>query len=299
MKNILVPTDFSDCALNALKFAAELAKKDNATVHLAHIYQRVISNDTAFNIELEADIITKEKENFETYVHSLSEEDYLKGVKIESSIVSVYKLWDILVMDRYEDIDMIVMGSNGVDGVQELFVGTNAQKFVQLAECPVIVIKDQTKIADIKSIVFTSDFKKEVIPRFKVIQKFANSIGAKLHFLKIRVPKDYIREEEEMAEIAHFVRETGVDSNEVSVYQSVSVERGIIKFCEDMDAGMVAIETHGRTGLGHLIHDNIAESLANHSVIPLFSVKIQQDQDTLTSAVAHFLSDKNLIAKIV
>ena len=70
MKNILVPTDFSECALNAVKFAAELAKKNNATIHLAHIYQRIISNDTVFNIELEADIIAKEKENFDNYIKS-------------------------------------------------------------------------------------------------------------------------------------------------------------------------------------------------------------------------------------
>ena len=297
MKNILVPTDFSECALNAVKFAAELAVKNDASIHLAHIYQRVISNDTAFNIELEADIIAKEKENFEIYLSDLSDQPFMKGVKVESSIVSVYKLWDILVMDRYDNIDMIVMGSNGVDGVEELFIGTNAQKFVQMAECPVIVIKNETKLDDIGSVVFASDFKKEVIPRFKVIQKFANSIGAKIHFLKIMTPKDYSIEEEEMADIANFVKETGVDSKEVSLYQSVSVERGIIKFCKEIDAGMIAIETHGRTGLGHLIHDNIAESLANHTVVPLFSVKIENEREALTNVVSDFLTEKNLIAK--
>ncbi len=272
-------------------------KKTNATVHLAHIYQRVISNDTAFNIELEADIVAKEKENFDNYIKELSAEDFMQGVVIESSVVSVYKLWDILVMDKYEDIDLIVMGSNGVDGVEEFFIGTNTQKFVQMADSPVIVIKDEVKLEDIKSIVFASDFKKEVIPKFKVIESFANTIEAKLHYLKVMIPRDYSAEEEEMEDIAEFVSATGIKSEEVSLYQSVSVERGILKFCKESNADMIAIETHGKTGLAHLLRDNIAESLANHTVIPMFSVKIEKERSELSNVVTEFLNDKNLIIK--
>ena len=47
----------------------------------------------------------------------------------------------------------------------------------------------------------------------------------------------------------------------------------------------------------YLIHDNIAESLANHTVLPLFSVKIEQERKELTNVIANFLNDKNLIAK--
>ena len=192
---------------------------------------------------------------------------------------------------------MIVMGSNGVSGVEELFVGTNAQKFVQMAECPVLVIKSETKLADIKSLVFASDFNKEVIPRFEVIQKLANSIGAKIHYLKVMTPQDYSIEKESLANIDFFVEKTGVNASDVKLYQSVSVERGIIKYCKEINASMIAIETHGRKGLGHLLNYNIAEGLANHSTIPLFSVKIEQDTTGLADAVTGFLSKKNLIAK--
>ncbi|PCI93764.1 MAG: hypothetical protein COB15_15810 [Flavobacteriales bacterium] len=292
MKNILVPTDFTDCALNAVKFAADIAKKTNATLHLAHIYKRVISNDTAFNIELEIDIIAKEKENLKTYIADLSKQDFMKGVDIRSSLSSVYKLHDILVMEKYHNTDMIVMGSEGVSGIEEFFVGTNTQKFVQMANCPVIVIKDEVRLDDIKSIVFASDFKKEVVPKFKVIESFANLIGAKLHFLKVMVPQDYSMEEEEMEDIANFVNATGVDAEEMNLYQSVSVERGILKFCKEIKANMIAIETHGRTGLSHLFKDNIAENLANHTVVPMFSVKIEKEREALTNVVTDFLADK-------
>jgi hypothetical protein len=55
---------------------------------------------------------------------------------------------------------------------------------------------------------------------------------------------------------------------------------------------MITIETHGRTGLSHLFKDSIAEYLANHTVIPMFSVKIEKEREALTNVVTDFLADK-------
>jgi nucleotide-binding universal stress UspA family protein len=153
------------------------------------------------------------------------------------------------------------------------------------------------KVSDIKSIVFASDFKKEVLPKFEVIRNFANKIGAKLHYLKIMTPKDYSVEQQEMNDIAEFVKTTGIDAGEVSLFKAISIERGIIKYCREEKADMLAIETHGKTGLSHLLQDNIAESLSNHMVIPLFSVKIEAERGVLTDTIVAFLTEKNIIIK--
>ncbi|MBL4669892.1 MAG: universal stress protein [Flavobacteriales bacterium] len=297
MKSILILSDYSDCALNAIKFAADLSRKFDARIHVTHIHQIVVPGDIAFNINTYVQISSKEKEIFKTYIKKLSQQDFMKGIKLQSSLDTVYQLYDVLVMDKYDDIDMIVMGSNGVDGIKEFFIGSNTQKFIQLAHCPVIVIKDEVKVSNIKSIVFASDFKQEVIPKFHVIRDFAQKIGAKLHYLKIMTPKDYSVEDKEMNDIADFVKSTGINANDVSLYQSVSVEQGIIKYCKETKANMIAIETHGRTGFSHLIKDNIAESLSNHILIPMFSVRIDEEAGALSDGIVEFLIRKNLIIK--
>lgn len=297
MKNILVPTDFSECALNAIKFAADLSKRLDATVNVSHIHQRTIPSDTAFNLELDSKIAFKENEVFKAYIKELGKKDFMKGVKLKSSLDSVFELHEILAIDKYVDIDLIVMGAHVVDGVEEFFIGSNTQKFIQLAHSPVIVIKDEVKVSDINSIVFASDFKKEVRPKFEVIRKFADVVGAKLHYLKVMTPKDYSVEQEEMKDIADFVKSTGIDENEISLYQSVSIERGIIKYCKEAKADMLAIETHGKTGFSHLLQDNIAESLSNHMLIPLFSVKIEEERGMITDVIVDYLTEKNLFTK--
>jgi nucleotide-binding universal stress UspA family protein len=297
MKNILVPTDFSECALNAIKFAADLSRKMNSTIHVAHIHQRVVPSDTTLNIDLDSKIVFREKEVFKNYIKELKQMAFMKDVKLKTSLDTVFQLEDVLVMDKYENVDLIVMGSHVIDGIEEFFIGSNTQKFIQLAHCPVISIKEEVKISDIKSIVFASDFKKEVLPKFEVIKNFARKIGAKLHYLKIMTPKDYSAEQQEMTDIAEFVKITGINPDEVNLFKAVSIERGIIKYCREAKASMLAIETHGKTGLSHLLQDNIAESLSNHMVIPLFSVKIEEERRMLTDTIVDFLTKKNLIFK--
>jgi len=297
MKNLLVPTDFSECALNAIKFAADLARKMNSTIHITHIYQRAVPSDTSINIDLDSKIIFKENEVFKKYIKELKEMTFMKDVKLKTSLDTVFKLEDILVMDKYDDVDLIVMGSHVIEGIEEFFIGSNTQKFIQLAHCPVISIKNEVKVSDIKSIVFASDFKEEVLPKFEVIRKFSNKIGAKLQYLKIMTPKDYSVEQKEINDIAEFVNSTGIDADEVNLFKAISIERGIIKYCQEENVDMLAIETHGKTGLSHLLQDNIAESLSNHMVIPLFSVKIEEERGVLTETIVDFLTKKNLIIK--
>ena len=295
MKKILVPTDFSDCALNAIKFAADLSNKFNSTIHIAHTHQRIVPSDTVFNIDLESKIVAKENEVFKEYIKELMLMDFMQGVSVKTSLDAVFQLEDILIMDKYEDVDLIVMGSHIIDGIEEFFIGSNTQKFIQLAYCPVISIKEEVKISDIKSIVFASDFKQEVIPKYEVIKNFAHKIGAKLHYLKIMTPKDYSIEEDEIGDIARFVKTTGINADEVNLFKAVSIERGIIKYCREENINMLAIETHGRTGISHLLQDNIAESLSNHMLIPFFSVKIGVERGELSDPLLDFLIEKNLI----
>ena len=294
MKNILVPTDFSDCALNAVKFAAGLAKKSGATIHLVHIYQRVLTSSIEFEISFDASVMEREQAVFNKQMIKLTQLDCLKGIKVLCSLEAVYRLWDVLVMEKYFDADLIVMGSKGIDGVAEIFVGSNAQKFVQFAECPIIVIKEEVPVADIKNIVFASDFKKEVIPKYNTIKKFAQLVGAKLHYLKVMTPSDYFMEEEELEDRVNFSKATGVDISDIELQMEITVEKGILEFCKANHADMIALETHGKTGLAHLLQDNIAESLSNHSILPVFSVKIEKRKSSPYHQAHRLLLPKKL-----
>ncbi|MBL4592998.1 MAG: universal stress protein [Flavobacteriales bacterium] len=293
MKNILIPIDFSDCSLNAVKLAAEIAKLTDATLNLAHINQTSLYNIGLSEINIEQ----QEQQHYNEEMIKLMQMEFLKGINVLCSFDTVYLLADVLVMNKYENINLVIMGSHGVEGIKEFFIGTNTEKFVQLADCPVIVIKNEVKLSSIKTILFASDFKEEVINKFNVFTKFCHLIGAKMKFVKIITPNDYIDEKKTTDEIGFFIQSTGIDGEKIKFYKAVTIERGIIKYAEEINADMIAVETHGNTGLSHLLNKNIAEGLTRHAAIPLLSVKMQNKTVNISQKIVDFIEEKNLLNK--
>jgi nucleotide-binding universal stress UspA family protein len=291
-----VPIDFDCSALHALMFAADFAKKNNASIHLVLFSQIVVNDDSLFN--LNSNVSSLDKGKFNAYIQELSSSERMKGVDLESSMVYVKNLWDILSMDKYRDVDLIVLGTTEDYGVKEFFIGTNAQKFIQIAEPPVLVLKKELKLNEVGSIVFASDFGRGVAKRFKIIKNLTDFIGAKLHLLRVMTPKDYSAEKKVLKSLSRFVKEAGLEEESISIYQSVSKERGVLDYCNEINAGMLVLETYQRVGLGHLVHSDLAENIVNSTRLPLLSVRVQKANIGLIGLLADFLNKTNRIAEM-
>jgi len=61
---------------------------------------------------------------------------------------------------------------------------------------------------------------------------------------------------------------------DLSIYNDINVEKGILNYCQKIDADLIAIATHGRTGLAHFFNGSISEDLVNHSPISVLTFKI-------------------------
>ena len=62
----------------------------------------------------------------------------------------------------------------------------------------------------------------------------------------------------------------------INIYNATSIEKGIIDFSDEINANLIAIETHGRTGIAHLIFGSLAEDIANHINRPVLSIKMEE-----------------------
>ena len=164
MKNILVPTDFSDCANYAVETAVELAKKSNAAIHFLTVYD-LLSNQAL-----------EQKKKFA--LAQLGANYLNKGITIHTSYVKGKFVKSINDYAKGNDIDLIVMGSHGASGLNEIMIGSNTQKVVRNIHFPVLVVKQEVENIDFKNIVFASDFslKEQVVfERFlEFIKQFSN-----------------------------------------------------------------------------------------------------------------------------
>ncbi|WP_149276552.1 universal stress protein [Pareuzebyella sediminis] len=273
MNKIIVPLDFSQQSEYALKVAASLAKRYGADIlalHMLELNQAMITSSEGFHPEQTVFLIKLAEKRFTEFL----DKSYLKGIKV-TPVVKHYKVFsEVNEVAKEHKADLIVMGSHGTDGLQEIFVGSNAEKVVRNADLPVLVIKNEMKNFKIDHFVFASDFMEESISSFKKAKAFASMMNAKMDLVYINTPGDgFLSTGDVYERIQHFLAKVNVAMH-VEVYNDYSVERGILNYSKKNMADAIGISTHGRKGLSHFFMGSIGEDVANHSKLPVVTFKI-------------------------
>jgi len=277
MKRILVPVDFSENSEYALEVAATLAKKYSSEIvvlHMLGLSEAVLTKDDSQEF-LEAQFYMKlSKKRFAEFL----DQPYLKDIKV-SEMVQNYKIFsEINNVAKEQNIDLIVMGSHGTGGLSDIFVGSNTEKVVRTSEVPVLVIKEQIPEFNIKKVVFGFDFHIQNKLAYNKALELFNSLKVEVSLLYVNLPGINFQSTTEIQkQIDAFlqVAQHGDLPNNVEVHQvsDYSVEKGIYNYAKKVKADLIAIPTHGRSGLAHFFRGSIGEDLANHAQLPVITFK--------------------------
>lgn len=274
MNKILVPTDFSEQAENALKVAAMLAKSHNAEIYLLHMMEipmQQTDQGTAQSDVPETLFFMKlAQKRFE----NLMAQDYLEGITVHETVKADITFNEIKDSCKELDIDFIVMGSHGATGLKEMFVGSNAEKVVRTSEVPVLVIKNEHHSFDVSDFVFASDFKNDNRDTYKQAVKFAEAFGSKIHLLLVITSSNFMTSYEAKSRINDFISGQSFKNYTITIHNDTSVEHGILNVSKDLDADLIGISTHGRQGIAHFFNGSISEDLVNHAKRPVITFKI-------------------------
>lgn len=274
MKRILVPTDFSIQAENALKVACKLARKNDAIIYLMHSMEMPLhlATDGDKGQLPEALFFIKMAEN---RFAELMDRPFLEDVTVQDIIAQGELYKDIqLVVDKH-DIDLIVMGSHGASGFKEMFIGSNAEKVVRTSSIPVLVIKNSHEEFEITDLVFACDLTEECKKPFVNAMRFAEAFGATTHLLYINTPGGFKTTSQTHQMLNDFVQGTTADKYTLNVYNDLSVEKGVLNFASENNAQLIGISTHGRKGLAHFFNGSISEDMVNHAKMPVLTFKIE------------------------
>ena len=287
MKTIVVPTDFSDHALFALKVAASISKKIKSGITLVHVYNLP---STGFEQYHYFDKYYKEiKTLAENKIAELTRLDFLKGIDVKKHLITDMLMWETIKSENFKDADLIVMGSHGTSGFNKVFIGSNTEKIVRLADPPVLTIKNEIEDFSMDKMVFASNFFDESYQVFEKIKFFADIYQSHIYLLKVITPKEFEPSPVSQKLVNSFVRKFDLKNYSVNIYNSQSIESGILEFCNEVNADLIAIETHGRTGFAHLINGSLAEDIVKHEAKPVLSIKIP----ALSRATSKFMGYMN------
>ena len=272
MKNILVPTDFSEQAEYALNVAAQLAKKYKADIHLLHMLELPLHLATADSGQLpEALFFMKlAHKKFENFMNK----SYLKDINVHETVESYKTHEGITHAIKKNNIDFIVMGSSGASGMKEMFIGSNTEKVVRTSTVPVLIVKEDIKTFDINNFVYACSFEPDLFESYKHAVDFANSFDAKIHLLFVNTPNLFTTTSESESKMNDFISKAKPKDYALNIYNDDTVEQGILNFSQTIKADAIGISTHGRTGLNHFFNGSISEDIANHAIRPVITFKI-------------------------
>ena len=273
MKTIIVPTDFSPIATNAMNFAAEMAVNINASLMLLHVYQVPVSMTDVPVVLVSADELKKESEaKLQEIKNALAH--------ITSGKIKVYteaRMGD--VSGELEDVCKhikpfaVIMGTRGTSGVERVLFGSTTLTAIRHLTWPVIVVPPGKEYGTgIKKIGFACDFDKVVESTpIRFIKNMVKEFGAELHVLNV----DY--------EGRHFKPETPEESLMLNTLleglnpsyhfiENADIEDGINNFVERNNVDLLITIPKKHKLLDSLFKHSSTKELVTRSHVPVMCV---------------------------
>ncbi|TSE06529.1 universal stress protein [Aquimarina algiphila] len=163
MKQILLPTDFSDNAFNAIRYAMHFFKHEEVTFYLLNTFTPVsyhagylIENPTLYGLE-DVAMVNSKRDIKRTEEKIRAEFDNPKHsfVRLSAFNTLIGEIEEVL--EKYA-IDLIVMGTKGATGAKEIFIGTHTMYTIKKVKCPVIAVPSNFEFEAPKDVLFPTDY---------------------------------------------------------------------------------------------------------------------------------------------
>lgn len=264
IKTILVPYDFSDCARDALQVAAKIARLSGAVIDVVHLYEQM----TDFHTENQ-----KVRDEIEAKLEKVPELPFMEGLELRKFMLRQMSLTDMFKNEHLAHADLVVMGTHGAKGIKGI-VGSNTQKVVRQAPMPVLVIKQHIEDLELRDVVYASNFSPLDVEKFDAFRPLLDLFNVKVHLVKVNTPKTFERSDDSHRAIDAFLQRHELKRYTATIYNDLSIEEGVLNFARSIDADLVAMATHGRTGFFHVVNGSLTEDIVNHTAFPVLSVKL-------------------------
>lgn len=287
MKRILVPTDFSEQAGYAMNLACQIARKTKSELVALHVLDHtglfdfssgtsaypLMGNPAGLDLDQQfmESLYSNAEEKFEKFLSNYESTDLkiTKKIKIGSAFHYITEEID------EENTNLVIMGSKGSSGFEEVLIGSNTEKVVRHAKCPVLTVKSKMNIDNVNDIVFATSFKEGDLHVTEELKKLQEVFSAKLHLVRVNTPNSFETNRRIMEKAKQFIEENKISNYTINIYSDQVEEDGIIFFAQDIDADLIALATHGRSGISHLLSGSIAEDIVNHAKRPVWTFRLK------------------------
>lgn len=266
MKKILVPTDYSDCANDAIEVAKVISARSGAELFMLHLEEVMPEAVLSHTI-------------IEEYPHRVGQAHYIlqqlvdsvvkEGLMAKAVFVPHEGNEDILDYIKPYGIDFMIMGSHGAKGIREFIIGSKTQKVIRKSPVPVLVIKRPDKNFNPSNILFASTFREDMSKPLKEVAEFARLWNADLNLVFINLMHHLIEENEAKDIMASQMESIPDIKYTLNITETNDEVWGIRQFAKLVNADVIAVVYDANTGFNRLFKSAVAEKLINHEEIPI------------------------------
>jgi len=282
IRTILHPTDLSEFAKPALRLAQRLARDHGARLFVLNVVlPPVLAGEAGIVVaipEVESDLIAEHRRRLQ---------ELCAGSDAEILVVEGVPVDEILRQARETSSDLIVMGTQGRGGVIRMLLGSVAMEIVRHAPCPVLAVKstaarerprgDETTATPgapngpaFSTILHPTDFSDRARHAFDLACTLARG-GARLIVLYV-VEEVHIAAEDFEESLNERLRELRPEDPTIAVEYRLregdTIEE-ILHEAAESSCDLIALGTHGRTGLGRLLLGSVAEAVLRRAGCPV------------------------------
>jgi nucleotide-binding universal stress UspA family protein len=275
MKKILFPTDFSDVSRNAFIYALKLAENLGAEVITLHVYDLPTLSAGGMPNTIKEVYDSIELENFENFkdeipfLRKIAEENNLGHISVSNVLKHGDFVWTLNHVAKDENIDLIVMGTEGASGLKEVFVGSMSGSVLVESKSNVLIVPKKGSFKTIKHIGFTTRFRDKDISALKDVLQIAHGFQAKVHCLYVKTGHSDVSEET----IKQWKENFKDDNLKFQIIENNNIKDSILVFTELEKIDLLALVTYKRGFFQELFDQSLAQKLSYHVKVPLLAIK--------------------------
>lgn len=281
---ILVPVDFSEQSLIALEQSYNLAREYHAEITLLHVIEEAGALAKFFSKEQHDDL----KKKIQEQLDQLAAEESKKAKLTINTLIARGTVYEkINEVAELISATMIIMGTNGDQGLKKRFIGSNALRVAREATIPVITIKGKHHRKGCKNIVLPLDLSKETREKVgKAIELSKLFGGAAIRVVSVLFTTDEFvvnRITRQLGQVKAFLEKAGVECT-AEIIKGIKGEetlaQNIIEYAWKVEGDLVLIMTQQEVDFTQYFIGSSAQEIINHSTIPVLSIRPVQKKDT-------------------
>ncbi len=277
MKKILVPTDFSSDAANAVKFAYLFAKENNCKFSLLNVYNFAVY-DPNMPPEILSDVIKQSSENSTEGLDLLIkdfEKTYpdFKNYLVDKIVAEGNTIEAIEKTASDGKYDLIMMGTKGASGIEEVLIGSNAYSVLSKSKIPVLVVPENSQYNGLGNILYAVDLTCSEVSAVNELQGLVDLNKKDLTFLHLsgELEEDLTNDEKIcFDEIKDKLKDV---SYKFEFAKCVNISDCLEKMIHTLKADLLIVSKKKRDFLENLFHASVSKKLACHTDIPLLALQ--------------------------